>query len=121
LAAKLASEKLAAQSLASSSSSSPGSWYLQGRHSEYVDIQPEVTTEILHCIHNELSHESKVSLIRSVEAHTKAIQEKVLYASDSDLRQLCFDMGLGGSLSDIPQGKERKYYVEWILKYGRSK
>jgi hypothetical protein len=30
-------------------------------------------------------------------------------------------MGLGSTLADVPEGRERKYYVEWILKYGRSK
>jgi len=64
--------------------------------------------------------ENKLALLHSLEAHTRSVQEKILYASDSELRQLCHDMGLGASLNDVPQGKERKWYVEWVMKYGRA-
>lgn len=79
-------------------------------------------------------------LCADVNSHNRAIQEKLLYASDNELRQLCFDMGLGifffltffdfftprlnfvGSvIEDVPQGKDRKWYVDWIINYGRSK
>jgi len=98
-----------------------GSWYLQGHHNQYIDLQPAIITEILHTIHHELSNESKLSLCGNIETHVNSIQEKLLYSSDSELRNLCFEMGLGKELSDVPENKERKWYVEWILKYGRAK
>jgi len=97
-----------------------GSWYLQGKLHEYIDIQPEVKNEILHVIHNELCIESKMAILSKIVQHNTTIEEKILYASDNELRQLCFEMGLGDSVSNVPQGKERRWYVDWIMMYGRS-
>jgi len=96
-----------------------GSWYIQSKLQEYVDIQPEVTNEILECIHNELSIESKLALLAELAKQENIIQDKLLYASNDELRQICFETGLGSSLDDVPPNKDRKWYVEWIVKYGR--
>jgi len=101
--------------------SNGGEWYLQGKLHEYVDMQAQVASEILECIHQEMSIVSKLQLLDTVAAHSSKIQEKLLYATDAELRQLCYEMGLGNSLSDIPVGKDRKWYIEWIIKYGRAK
>jgi len=94
---------------------------VSGHSNEDVSVQDQVTSEILECINQELSIESKIRLIDEVSSHNNMIQERVLFASDADLRQLCFDMGLGATLNDVPQGNERKWYVDWILKFGRAK
>jgi len=99
--------------------SNKGLWYIRGNVNEYVNIQQEVTAEILQCIHRELSIESKLVLLGDVIRHNDVIEEKLLYASDNDLRKLCFEMGLGSSLDDVPQNKERRWYVEWIIKNGK--
>jgi len=98
-----------------------GSWYIQGNLNEYVNIQSEVTSEILMCVNTELSIESKIFLLRDIVKRNNEIEENLLYASDTELRKLCFDMGLGTNLEDVPKDKERRWYVDWIVKYGRSK
>jgi len=118
---RLAEKEKSEKSQPQSSGATGSTWYLEGRTSEYVDIQSEVTAEILACIHNELSIESKIKLLGVQQTHAKAIQDKIVYSSDGELRQLCHEMGLGSSLSDVPQGKDRKWYVDYIKKYGRAK
>jgi hypothetical protein len=53
--------------------------------------------------------------------HLNALEQKVLYASDADLRTLAHEMGLGKSASDIPANATREYLVNYILKFGRAK
>lgn len=50
-----------------------------------------------------------------------ALEQKVLYASDSELRSLAHEMGLGASVNDIPANASRKYLVEFVMKFGRAK
>jgi len=76
-------------------------------------------SEILTCINGELSIESKEELSNSLKGHLLAVEDKILYSTDQELRAFCYETGLGTSLKDVPEGKERRWYVEWILKYGR--
>jgi hypothetical protein len=100
---------------------SKGSWYLEGKPNSYINIQEEVKTEILQVIHEQLSVENKIQLAQELNAVNTKIQEKLLFATDEELRVLCFEMGLGDSLESVTTGKDRKWYIDWIISYGRSK
>jgi len=95
-------------------------WYLHGKLSDYVDVQPDVSKEILAVVHSELSVEYKTKLISSLEAQLDAFYQKLVTASVDDLRQLAHTSGLGHSVNDVPTGKPRQWYVDFIVKYGRG-
>jgi hypothetical protein len=82
-------------------------------------LQAEVLKEVTTAINTELSLESKIALLQSLEAHVRAVDSKIMWASDAELRVLCHETGLGNTLNDVPANKPRQWYVEWITKYGR--
>ena len=92
--------------------------YISGASLGY-DIQPEVLKEITAAIHAELSVESKAALLKVLEGHVRSVDTKLMWASESELRTLCHESGLGNSVSDVPENKPRQWYIEWITKYGR--
>jgi len=116
-AAAKSSPALSATSSAGGAASSASADYLSG-YSSY-DIQPEIISEITSAINSELSLESKNQLLANLTAHVRAAQAKIMSASDSELRTLCFESGLGATLAAVPTGKPRSWYVEWLLKHGR--
>lgn len=126
--AKVAAAKAAADAKAAAATpktaattngvSSASAAYLAGK-SEGEGLQGQVLAEILSCIHSELTVESKQELQDALTSHVRGVQEKILYSSDKELRALCHEMGLGASLANVPENKERKFYVDWILKHGR--
>jgi len=97
--------------------SSASAAYLAGKIEP--SIQNEVLRELVNTIHAELSVEFKQKLHLELGEHLDAVHEKVMAASDKELRVLCHEMGLGASLSAVPENKERKWYVNWILQHGR--
>jgi len=95
-------------------------WYLHGKTTAHVDVQAEVQREIAAVIHAELSIENKAKLIDALQAQVNTIQQRIMSSSNEELRALAHSMGLGGSLSDVPATKDRKWYIEFVLKYGRA-
>jgi len=96
--------------------------YLQGQMpSQYTECQNSITNIILQTSNTELSIHSKQKLIQILKNQTEAIQQKIISASDEEVRKLAHSMGLGQSLSDLPTNKGRQWYVDYILKYGRIK
>lgn len=83
------------------------------------NLQAEVLKEVTSAIHSELSLESKMALLQTLEAHVRSVDSKLMWASDSELRTLCHETGLGNTLNDVPANKPRQWYIEWITKYGR--
>jgi hypothetical protein len=56
-----------------------GTWYIKGNLNEYINVQSQVTGEILDCINNELSIESKLFVVGDISAHTNKIQGLLLF------------------------------------------
>lgn len=116
-------------------------WYLKSdtpSNPALLSAQQEIVKEVLSTIHSELSPESKQQIFQSLHGllllfavnstlfsltlgHLHALEQKVLYASDAELRSLAHEMGLGASVNDIPANASRKYLVEFVMKYGRAK
>jgi len=94
-------------------------WYLEGKRSGvYAEIQNEILKTITSTIHSELSLESKIKLISNLQGHINAVQNKIMNSTDDELHTLAHQMGLGKKLSDLPS-KDREWYLEFLLKYGR--
>lgn len=71
-------------------------------------------------IDHDLSFESKKNLLSELRTEALAIRKKLAAASNEELRVLAHQYGLGNTLDEVPANKERKWYIEWILKYGRT-
>lgn len=76
--------------------------------------------EIVSTISNHLSYESKRELITELRSEVHSLRRKLADANEEELRVLAHQYGLGNTLVDVPANKERKWYIEWILKYGRT-
>lgn len=102
------------------SNSTLGAWYLNADVNSYKDFQSVVLPIIQSAIHNELSFESKKSLLDELQEQVFVIHKRLAAATDEELRRLAHEYGLGNTLADVPSGKDRKWYIDWILKYGRT-
>eukprot|EP01126_Amoeba_proteus_P066148 TRINITY_DN951_c0_g2_i4.p1 TRINITY_DN951_c0_g2~~TRINITY_DN951_c0_g2_i4.p1 ORF type:complete len:229 (+),score=55.36 TRINITY_DN951_c0_g2_i4:799-1485(+) len=83
------------------------------------DSQTEILAEINSVIRSELSFGALMSLLRVLEAHVKAVDEKLVMSSEDELRGLCHQSGFSTSLANVPAGKPRSWYVDWIVTQGR--
>jgi len=95
-------------------------WYISNNRSDYVDVQDAVLATLVDSINVELSVETKRKLLRRLQNQITFIEEKIISSTDSQLRTLAHNMGLGETIEDIPNGKSRDWTVEFILKYGRA-
>lgn len=96
-----------------------GAWYINGDLSSHKDIQSVLLPIITDAINNELSFESKKSLVEELQSEVLSLHKKLAIATEEELRVLAHEYGLGNTINEVPSGKERKWYIEWILKYGR--
>jgi len=117
---KTATAKTSAATVTNGSTGLDTDWYLHGRTSDYVDVQGEILAEIRTVIHSELSFESKLKLVHTLQGQVEATQNKFMRASNEELRQIAHSMGLGNSVNDVPAAKPRQWYIDFILKYGRA-
>eukprot|EP01127_Copromyxa_protea_P003898 TRINITY_DN13664_c0_g1_i1.p1 TRINITY_DN13664_c0_g1~~TRINITY_DN13664_c0_g1_i1.p1 ORF type:complete len:292 (-),score=54.95 TRINITY_DN13664_c0_g1_i1:62-937(-) len=106
--------------VAVSQNAGSGVWYINGTADELSETQKAVLGEITSTINNHLSCESKRSLIDELRAEVHALRKKLANSSDAELRTLAHEYGLGNSVSEVPASKERNWYIDWILKYGRK-
>lgn len=95
-------------------------WYLKGKPAhDHGEVQGKVLTQIVGVIDQELCLEAKLQLIQQLQNHISAVNHKVMTATNEELRVLAHEMGLGHSLTEVPQ-KDRQWYIDFILKHGRA-
>jgi len=75
---------------------------------------------IIGTIHESLSAESKKNLYFELRTEVRALQTRLTSATDEELRAIAHEYGLGNSLADVPTDKGRKWYLDWIIQYGRT-